>query len=173
MGPFETTPILVELSAAGEVVVDLLADSAIAAAMESGGHGSVGAVGHPAPAVVTAVRSTLPSQSVWVAKAAAPGHRAATMHRYGGSVSLILQAKPPRSRERYRGFARVRRRMVRRRAETALPRTDKGWRETTAPEKVHPALVDPEALTAWLPPAGMTGKIERFDLRPGGPVEWF
>src|SRR6266567_9574667 len=36
------------------------------------------------------------------------------------------------------------------------------------PEKVYAALVDPEALTAWLPPAGMTGKIERFDLRPGG-----
>ena len=36
------------------------------------------------------------------------------------------------------------------------------------PEKIYAALVDPEALTAWLPPAGMTGKIERFDLRPGG-----
>jgi uncharacterized protein YndB with AHSA1/START domain len=35
-------------------------------------------------------------------------------------------------------------------------------------EKVYAALVDPEALTAWLPPAGMTGKIERFELRPGG-----
>ena len=37
-----------------------------------------------------------------------------------------------------------------------------------APEKVYAALVDPEALAVWLPPAGMTGKIERFDLRPGG-----
>jgi uncharacterized protein YndB with AHSA1/START domain len=36
------------------------------------------------------------------------------------------------------------------------------------PERVYSALVDPEAMTAWLPPAGMTGKIERFDLRPGG-----
>jgi uncharacterized protein YndB with AHSA1/START domain len=36
------------------------------------------------------------------------------------------------------------------------------------PEKVFAALVDPEALTRWLPPAGMTGKIELFDLRPGG-----
>ena len=36
------------------------------------------------------------------------------------------------------------------------------------PDKVYAALVDPVALTAWLPPAGMTGTIERFDLRPGG-----
>jgi uncharacterized protein YndB with AHSA1/START domain len=36
------------------------------------------------------------------------------------------------------------------------------------PEKVYAALVDPEALMAWLPPSGMTGRFERFDLRPGG-----
>jgi uncharacterized protein YndB with AHSA1/START domain len=36
------------------------------------------------------------------------------------------------------------------------------------PEQVYVALVDPEALVAWLPPSGMTGKFERFDLRPGG-----
>jgi uncharacterized protein YndB with AHSA1/START domain len=36
------------------------------------------------------------------------------------------------------------------------------------PEKAYAALVDPVALTAWLPPKGMTGRIERFDLRPGG-----
>jgi hypothetical protein len=30
------------------------------------------------------------------------------------------------------------------------------------------ALVDPDALTAWLPPNGMTGRFERFDARPGG-----
>jgi uncharacterized protein YndB with AHSA1/START domain len=35
-------------------------------------------------------------------------------------------------------------------------------------ERVYAALVDPDALTAWLPPAGMTGRFERFDLRPGG-----
>lgn len=35
-------------------------------------------------------------------------------------------------------------------------------------EKVFAALVDPDALIAWLPPAGMTGRFERFDLRPGG-----
>lgn len=38
----------------------------------------------------------------------------------------------------------------------------------TPPEKVYAALVDPEALLTWLPPSGMTGKFERFDLRPGG-----
>jgi uncharacterized protein YndB with AHSA1/START domain len=37
-----------------------------------------------------------------------------------------------------------------------------------APESVYAALVDPQALAAWLPPAGMTGRFERFDLRPGG-----
>ena len=36
------------------------------------------------------------------------------------------------------------------------------------PERVYAALVDPEALAAWLPPDGMSGRIERFDLRPGG-----
>ena len=29
-------------------------------------------------------------------------------------------------------------------------------------------LVDPEALTAWLPPDGMDGRFDRFDARPGG-----
>jgi uncharacterized protein YndB with AHSA1/START domain len=37
-----------------------------------------------------------------------------------------------------------------------------------APDRVYAALVDPEALTVWLPPAGMTGTFERFDPRPGG-----
>jgi uncharacterized protein YndB with AHSA1/START domain len=36
------------------------------------------------------------------------------------------------------------------------------------PEKVYAALVDADALSAWLPPAGMSGRFERFDLRPGG-----
>jgi uncharacterized protein YndB with AHSA1/START domain len=34
--------------------------------------------------------------------------------------------------------------------------------------RIYAALVDPEALTAWLPPPGMTGVFERFDARPGG-----
>ena len=36
------------------------------------------------------------------------------------------------------------------------------------PDRVYAALVDPEALTAWLPPDGMSGRFERFDARPGG-----
>jgi uncharacterized protein YndB with AHSA1/START domain len=35
-------------------------------------------------------------------------------------------------------------------------------------DPVFAALVDPEALTAWLPPDGMSGRFERFDARPGG-----
>jgi uncharacterized protein YndB with AHSA1/START domain len=34
--------------------------------------------------------------------------------------------------------------------------------------RVWAALVDPEALLAWLPPGEMTGRFERFDARPGG-----
>jgi uncharacterized protein YndB with AHSA1/START domain len=50
-----------------------------------------------------------------------------------------------------------------------MPRTDKASRVVAAPlDQVYAALVDPEALTAWLPPAGMTGTFERFDLHPGG-----
>ena len=37
-----------------------------------------------------------------------------------------------------------------------------------SPERVWAALVDPEALLAWLPPGGMIGRLERFDARPGG-----
>ncbi|WP_308216878.1 SRPBCC domain-containing protein [Kocuria flava] len=33
------------------------------------------------------------------------------------------------------------------------------------PERVYFALIDPDALTAWLPPEGITG---RFEARPGG-----
>jgi uncharacterized protein YndB with AHSA1/START domain len=36
------------------------------------------------------------------------------------------------------------------------------------PAQVYAALVDREALMAWLPPAGMTARFERFDPRPGG-----
>ena len=42
-------------------------------------------------------------------------------------------------------------------------------RDIAAPSKqVYAALVDPEALIAWLPPGGMTGRFERFEARPGG-----
>ena len=36
------------------------------------------------------------------------------------------------------------------------------------PEDVYAALVNPEALLDWLPPAGMTGTFERFEAHPGG-----
>jgi uncharacterized protein YndB with AHSA1/START domain len=37
-----------------------------------------------------------------------------------------------------------------------------------APDRVHAALVDPDALVRWLPPSGMTGRFDRYDARPGG-----
>ncbi|MBW3575363.1 MAG: SRPBCC domain-containing protein [Actinobacteria bacterium] len=47
-----------------------------------------------------------------------------------------------------------------------MRRTDKASRVVAAPpERVLAAVTDPEALTTWLPPTGMTA---RFDLRPGG-----
>src|SRR5438046_10704410 len=50
-----------------------------------------------------------------------------------------------------------------------MPRTDRASRVmAAAPARVWAALVDPEALTAWLPPGEMTGRFERFDARPGG-----
>src|SRR4249919_3739934 len=50
-----------------------------------------------------------------------------------------------------------------------MARTDTASRVIAAPlDHVFAALVDPEALTAWLPPEGMSGRFERFDARPGG-----
>jgi uncharacterized protein YndB with AHSA1/START domain len=50
-----------------------------------------------------------------------------------------------------------------------MTRTDTASRVVPAPPaRVYAALVDPEALTAWLPPEGMSGRFERFDARPGG-----
>ncbi|UQU61856.1 SRPBCC family protein [Couchioplanes caeruleus] len=50
-----------------------------------------------------------------------------------------------------------------------MTRTDTASRLIAAPpDRVYAALVDPAALTAWLPPGGMTGRFERFDARPGG-----
>src|SRR5688572_23491583 len=36
------------------------------------------------------------------------------------------------------------------------------------PDDVFTALVDAEARTAWLPPAGMSGRFTWFDASPGG-----
>lgn len=50
-----------------------------------------------------------------------------------------------------------------------MTRTDRAFREITAPPaEVFEALVGREALLAWLPPSGMVGRFERFDLRSGG-----
>jgi uncharacterized protein YndB with AHSA1/START domain len=50
-----------------------------------------------------------------------------------------------------------------------MPRTDTASRLIAAPpERVFAALVDREALLAWLPPDGMSGRFEHFDARPGG-----
>lgn len=50
-----------------------------------------------------------------------------------------------------------------------MARTDATSRVIAAPpDRVYAALVDPEALTAWLPPDGMSGRFEQFDARPGG-----
>lgn len=37
-----------------------------------------------------------------------------------------------------------------------------------APDRVLAAFADAELLQTWLPPTGMTGRIERADLRAGG-----
>lgn len=34
-------------------------------------------------------------------------------------------------------------------------------------ERTYAALIHPDALTVWLPPNGMTCRIERFESRPG------
>ncbi|HYJ57613.1 MAG TPA: SRPBCC family protein [Mycobacterium sp.] len=50
-----------------------------------------------------------------------------------------------------------------------MSRTDTASRVIAAPtDRVYAALIDPDALAAWLPPAGMSGRFERFDARPGG-----
>ena len=50
-----------------------------------------------------------------------------------------------------------------------MPRVDVASRVLDAPIlRVYQALIDPVALEAWLPPAGMIGRFEHFDLRPGG-----
>ena len=50
-----------------------------------------------------------------------------------------------------------------------MARTDTASRVIAArPDRVYAALIDHEALEAWLPPDGMSGRFERFDARPGG-----
>ncbi|HYN94967.1 MAG TPA: SRPBCC family protein [Pilimelia sp.] len=50
-----------------------------------------------------------------------------------------------------------------------MGRTDRASRVIAAPPAtVYGALLDRESLEAWLPPAGMRGRVERWDPRPGG-----
>lgn len=50
-----------------------------------------------------------------------------------------------------------------------MSRTDRASRViAAAPDVVYAALVDADALVAWLPPPGMRGRFEEFDPRPGG-----
>ncbi|HUR23784.1 MAG TPA: SRPBCC family protein [Acidimicrobiales bacterium] len=50
-----------------------------------------------------------------------------------------------------------------------MARTDSASRVIAAPiGRVFAALLDRDALMAWLPPKGMTARFERFDPRPGG-----
>ncbi|MGW5677342.1 SRPBCC family protein [Streptomyces sp. NPDC003860] len=50
-----------------------------------------------------------------------------------------------------------------------MSRTDRVSKVIAAsPAAVYEALLDPAALEAWLPPEGMSGRIERWDPRPGG-----
>lgn len=50
-----------------------------------------------------------------------------------------------------------------------MSRTDAAFRIiAAAPARLYAALADPDALVQWLPPEGMTGRIEIFEPRPGG-----
>lgn len=50
-----------------------------------------------------------------------------------------------------------------------MRRTDTACCTISAPpNEVFAALVDPDALTTWLPPTGMTASFEHFDPHPGG-----
>ena len=37
-----------------------------------------------------------------------------------------------------------------------------------AADEIYRALVDPSAVAEWMPPTGMTGRIDEWDARPGG-----
>ena len=50
-----------------------------------------------------------------------------------------------------------------------MTRTDVASAEVAAaPEAVYDALVDPDALVAWLPPDGLSARFDTFDPRAGG-----
>jgi uncharacterized protein YndB with AHSA1/START domain len=48
-------------------------------------------------------------------------------------------------------------------------RTDRASRLIAAsPRRLWRAMTDPAELLRWLPPVGMSGRFDRFELRPGG-----
>lgn len=48
-------------------------------------------------------------------------------------------------------------------------RTDTAFRTINAPaDAIYAAFVDPGLLLQWLPPAGMSGRIDHFEPRAGG-----
>ncbi len=50
-----------------------------------------------------------------------------------------------------------------------MPRIDTASLVVEAsPRTVYQAFVHPNAFIAWLPPTGMTGRVETFDATPGG-----
>lgn len=50
-----------------------------------------------------------------------------------------------------------------------MSRTDAAARViAVSPDRAFAALIDPDALLEWLPPEGMGGAFEHFDMRPGG-----
>ena len=52
-----------------------------------------------------------------------------------------------------------------------MARTDSAFRVIDAPpDRVFAALLDPQALSMWLPPRGMTGQVEHFDPCPRGVI---
>lgn len=49
------------------------------------------------------------------------------------------------------------------------PRADRASRTVRASASaLYAAMTDPDALAAWLPPEGMTGRVDRFEPWPGG-----
>jgi uncharacterized protein YndB with AHSA1/START domain len=81
-------------------------------------------------------------------------------------VATANRAQAKRDR---RGHCRAKADVGRGHTLPAMARTDTASRVIAAPlERVYAAMVDPDALVAWLPPSGMTATFERFDARPGG-----
>src|SRR5215207_1878290 len=92
---------------------------------------------------------------------------------HSGDRTSLLESGPPGFHPHIvvhnRRSGRVAESIELRRSITRMPRKDTASRVIAAsPERVYGAFVDPEALVVWLPPEGMSGRFERFDLRPGG-----